>query len=623
MLLAVEPRIAAQIEVDEPRVLLLPFVNQTDREQNSVVAATTTDTIALTLRLLDGYQLVEAEELTSADLLELGPDALAELAAQEEVDNIIYGSISESPAGGGISFLLRVYDRAEDDVTLETIAEAASILEVFEASDRLVAEAVSGFSGVRVGFGSLALSPEGEGEFNLYIDDSLVGANLASVEQVLIGERTVEVRQLRGGQEVTIFRDVVEIEEGGRVSLTFGFPEVTEDELLAEATLREEFMLEAVSGADLAGMSSRIDALAALYERLPGALPGSSRDLRFYEERLFLAEEMQRLSQLDLPSLARLPRDAQEDRVAALMAPWFEIHASQEGYETDLYPLEYRLDRIERDIERNQGVLQALVSIERSAVTEREQYELVADYNRLWVVVSAQEFQAPLYLRKPRERLLATRYLGEYESALRRRTPFWHWVAGTVGLGGLGYAAYVQFFGDLPDLDSRIEENISRYEASTDFDEIRSLRSEITDDEQRYNTIQTFAVIGAAGGTALVSTAVIGRIVSLTRPRRVWRRYRREPLIARTTAAGLDYLERPAEGDEGAGVIILGENESFTATGVNGVLRTPQYIEVEAGQEFELIHETAGREQRERYTVLPTSGVTIIPLGGDNDVGPR
>lgn len=616
------PNLEAQVEVDRPRVLVLPFVNQTDREQNSVVAGTTSDTIALTLRLLEGYELVESQELTSASLLELGPDALAEIAAGEEVDNIIYGSVSASPQGG-FRFLLQVYDRAENAVTLETITEAPSLFDVFEASDRLVAEAVSGFSGIRIGFGSIQLQSDGEGEFTVYIDDTAAGSNVSSVDQVLIGERTVEIRQLRGEREVTIFREVLEIEEGSRNVLTFSFPEVTEEELLQEATLRQELMREAVSGANPQGMEQRIGELAALYERLPGALPGTTRDLRFYEDRLYLAREMQAIGQVDLRSLAVLPREEQEQQIEELLAPWFEVHASQETYETDLYPLEYRLERIEQDIERNQGVLQGLISIERSAVTEREEHELANGYNRLWAVVAAETFQAPLYLRQARERIISVNYLGEYDRALERRTPFWHWIAGTIGLGGIGYAAYVQFYGDLPALQDRIEENIVRYEASTDFNEIRSLRSEITDDEQRYNTIQTFAFIGAGGGAALLSTAIIGRVVSLTRPRRVWRRYQREPLITRSTASGLDYLDRPAPGEGRAGVIVLGSSEAFRATGVSGILRTPQYIEVEPGEPFELTHESADRDQRESYTLIPTEGVTILPLGGDNDDGPE
>lgn len=613
--------VSAQVSVDRPRVLVVPFANLTNQQQNDVVADTSTDTIELTLRLLDQYEVVPDTVRTSDALMDAGVANLREIATAENVDNVIFGSVS-SPEGRGFLFELSVYDRAEDAISLQAESRSPSLFGVFDASDELVAEAVSGFSGVRIGFGSLRVSSAGSGDFLLYVDGSLLGENVSAVERLLIGDRNIEIRQIRGDRETPIYREVVTIRENQPSTVAFAFPEVTEDELARETQLRTELMEALAIGADVSAIDRSITELANLYARLPGALEGAETDLVFYRDRRDLAYAMQRIPQIDLEAVARLTGGTQRTTAAALIDPWEEVwdrylEAEEEGLSfAASYDMDRQQEAIRADISRNLDVLNARITMERALVIHEEDYELLDGYNRLR--------RAALPLNRPQLRSYtwsapasrANEAFRDYERADSRRRPFWHWIAGTLGLGGLGYAAYGTFVADTGELEQEIEDNIGRYEAATDIDEITSLRSQIDSDIDRLNRLETIPIYAAAGGGFLVSTAVIGRIVSRTRPARVWRRYRDDPFLDRWTAAGLDY-RAAREDTTGAYVVVLGPDETFRVNGGGEVVVTPQVFETSPGEPWTIDHVSARPDELQTYRFSGGQGMTVVTLGVD------
>ncbi|TVR67508.1 MAG: hypothetical protein EA427_13510 [Spirochaetaceae bacterium] len=626
--------VAAQVRVDRPRVLVLPVENLTERTENDVVARTVTDTMTLTLRLLGTYDLVTPGVRSSADAIGRSSDQLDRLAAETGADNLIFGSLETHPQGG-LLFVVSVYDRAEQRVTVDARSRAQTIFDIFDASDDLVTDAISGFSGERIGFGSLRVQAEGEGDFRLYLDGSLVGENVTALDRLLIGARALEIRQVRRDLEVVIHREQLEVAEGQTYTVAFAFPVVTAEEEREEENLRRLITQRLNAGVDPAGTEELLEELEEFYTRLEAGYPGALEEMPFYRDRLELSREMQRLTGLDLRSLA-----ADVDGVAALREhrePWDELYLRyragerewlDEELESDrpigtdpIEPYRYsprqRRDAVEADVNRNLTVLAALITLERAAVLQREEAEFVTGYNNLLNGVQAR-LNVPVRasMTWPQETIRARGSMRTYQRALDRRTPVWHWVVGGIGAGALGYAAYVNYSGVMPDKRDEIDDLVPRYESSTDFDEIVSLRRQINDAESDLYALETTRNIAAGVGATLVATAVIGRVVSLTRPARVWRRYRNDPFLDRWTAAGLDYRDREPVDAGSPRLLVLGAQESFAVAGITGALTAPQMLDAgTTGDAWRIDHFTARANQQRAYEIPFREGLQIVYLG--------
>jgi TolB-like protein len=600
-------------------VLVVPFANLTGQPQNDVVADTSTDTIELTLRLLDQYEVVGDTARTSDPLMDAPVSELRRIAGEENVDNVIFGSVS-TLEGGGFLFQLSVYDRAQDGISLQSESRSPSLFGVFDASDELVADAVSGFSGVRIGFGSLRIASEGSGEFLLYVDGSLLGENTTSVDRILIGNRQIEIRQVRGDQETPIYREAVTIRENQTTTVAFSFPDVTDDELAREAQLRSRLMEALAIGADLRAIDQSMSELSALYARLPGALEGSEDDLVFYRDRRDLAAAMQEIPLIDLESIARLPGGAPRTAGTELIDPWeavwdryVEAEEGGVGFASS-YDYDQQRQAIRGDIRRNLDVLHGQIAMERALVIAQEDYELLDGYNAL------RQGALPLNRAPLRsytwssEAGRASDAYREYQRAVERRRPFWHWIAGTIGVGGLGYAAYGTFVADTGELERKIEDNIVRYENATDLDEINALRSQIDSDIDRLNLMETIPTYAAAGGGVFLSSALFGRVVSRTRPNRVWRRYRDDPFLERWTAAGLD-MRSAREDANGTYVVVVGPDETFRVDDNEEVFVTPHVFEAAPGESWSFEHMSARPTELDIYQLSTEQGITVVTLG--------
>ncbi len=615
----------AQVAVDRARVLVLPVQNLTGRPPNDSIAATTTSTMSLTLQLIGRYDLVATEGLTSADALRLTVDGLDRLAEDRGADSIIFGTVTLGPTGE-LLFAVSVFDRAAGEITVEARSRADSLFEVFDAADDLVADAVSGFSGERIGFGNVQVrTTESGGDFRLYLDGTLVGENVVSMDRVLIGERLVEIRQVRSGVEVTIHQEMLTIRERQVATVSFTLPVLLPEEIARERALREAVAWRLEAGFDPNGAAHLLAELEQVYSQLPAGFPGGSEEIPFYRDRLTLVEAMQQLVLLDLEELARDSRPPVQ-LLAAVRTPWqliFEQYRRTELAAAMSPPPaevpEYRFtprqrrELVEREIARNVEVLTALLTLERAAVENARQVDLIDGYNQLirGLRTSSLYYNAFAW---PSEITRSGNAVLDYQRALQRRRPAWHWVAGALGAGALGYAGYVQFSDVLPNLENRISDTISRYEASDDLDEIVDLRRTLDFDVTRLNLLQATGAAGLAVGATLVTTAVIGRVVAATRPGRVWRRYRDNPFLDRWTAAGLEYRQRDPERTGPPTLLVLGREETFSSGGKT--YTTPQILTA-SGSGWEIEHVTGSG----RIVTAVTRGADGQPVYSyDDDV---
>jgi len=214
--------------VEDPRVGVLPIQNLSGTEQHDTIAAAIYETTLLTLRIIGEYELVELENIYSGEEeteeAAIGEERLLDLGVEENLANIVFGVIAQED--GRLILRMSVFDTLAEEVVLTRSEESPSLLDVFDATDALVADVVGEFSGVPVGFGELLLENRGEpGDYSLYIDGTKIGENVEAVERVLIGRREVEINQERMLGEVSVFEKEVEISAG----------EVRELELFEEA----------------------------------------------------------------------------------------------------------------------------------------------------------------------------------------------------------------------------------------------------------------------------------------------------------------------------------------------------------------------------------------------------
>ncbi|MCG8481193.1 MAG: hypothetical protein MI724_19010, partial [Spirochaetales bacterium] len=369
------------------------------------------------------------------------------------------------------------------------------------------------------------------------------------------------------------------------------------------------------TGADPYRAAETIDELEALYTRVPGAFPGGADDIPFYRDRVRLAEQMQRLARSGLFGSPTAVSDI--SWIQRMSSEWEELvvrYEPEDGAEAPaaLFSPEERAGYIRNDIRRNATAALALLTLRRVALTHERDAATVARYDGAGRATrrAAGEYGWP-YQSWTAAANHARTSMEAYEVAVRRRTPAWHWLAAAVGAGALGYAAWTSdaIERERAAIDEQIE---NEYAPATDLGAIRDARASIDEDIERLNFYETVRPIAFATGGTLIATAVIGRMLSVTRPRRVWRRYRRDTLVERWTAAGLEYEAALRDGDS-TGVLVVGNDETFRLEGE--VYTTPHFLPAEAGSAIEIEHITARRNGPDTIPVVVDTDLSLVYLG--------
>jgi hypothetical protein len=157
------------------------------------LAAVVADTVELGLLCLDRW---EVRRLGAADpSTELS--SIRRYCTENRIDQAVGGTVS-AREGGGYRFTLVVYDQRSDAVTLRREGASRGTLDVFEATDELLAALLDGLSGRHVLFGSLLVSSEPV-EAAVAVNGKGVGVTPVSLRGLPVG--TVRVSAMAEGYE--------------------------------------------------------------------------------------------------------------------------------------------------------------------------------------------------------------------------------------------------------------------------------------------------------------------------------------------------------------------------------------------------------------------------------------
>jgi hypothetical protein len=208
---------------NKPRVSVIPLFTQDGNSILTSLGNTVIETAELTLRLLDRYEIYAEDEAPPTDMKQM--EVFAE---RKNIDSVIFGEINAED-DGTYTITLNVYDRASGSLTITREVLADSILDIFDATDTLVPELISGFSGQHIGYGSLTFRNTGfDAPYIVYINHALVGTNVTMIPKLLYGSHTIRLTALRD-REIELLREDFYLDEGGEVSFAFDIPYLTEE----------------------------------------------------------------------------------------------------------------------------------------------------------------------------------------------------------------------------------------------------------------------------------------------------------------------------------------------------------------------------------------------------------
>lgn len=196
-----------------PHVVIAGFTNSTGDETFDTPAATATESLALTIRMLGAYRIVVPEtavpELTDGELLPW--------CERESVDYVLYGSIDAAKRDNQ-KYSLALFDREKGKVTIRENAKGSSIFDVFSCTDTLTFAVIDAIAGRHVGFGSIAFevtNPGEEGALIVSLNGTEVAQNLSPIDRVVEGRHLVSVTwRAEGADPKEIALVEVEIAEG-------------------------------------------------------------------------------------------------------------------------------------------------------------------------------------------------------------------------------------------------------------------------------------------------------------------------------------------------------------------------------------------------------------------------
>ena len=254
----------------------------------------------LTLNQLGDYELLpNALQVSAVDV-----DSLRAWAERNAADFILFGRMIASNAGGFVCSL-SLFDRAKGSITIERQSQAASVLEIFEATDGLIANMVDAMTGRHIGFGRIVFQNEGaKGSYRVFLDGRDMGKDLDGIGNVLIGDHAVRIVQSRMLGELELVARNFDLREGESLHLSFALPDLT----AAEKARLESLEAEIRASWSRPKARTEIEAKMAEYETLLGRADASSALLAYRARGLELSGEWRLMrNRLDIEAAAWEP----------------------------------------------------------------------------------------------------------------------------------------------------------------------------------------------------------------------------------------------------------------------------------------------------------------------------
>jgi hypothetical protein len=208
------------------RVGYVPFANAGGDMRYEAICGAATGTLELNLGMVP---LIETVRISNIDPYKRF-DLLKDLAKRQSLDYVLFGKAVPGRSGE-VVLQLSVFDKGKNAVTTTREEIAGTVFNVFGAAERLVANVVKDFSGLRIGFGAVELVNTGEdGDYEAYVDGIALGKNVQGSRKVFNGDRLIEVRQRRMLGEELIYSKPAAVAEGRETKIEFAVPYLTDRE---------------------------------------------------------------------------------------------------------------------------------------------------------------------------------------------------------------------------------------------------------------------------------------------------------------------------------------------------------------------------------------------------------
>ncbi len=300
-------------DAGKAHVAVVQFSNATGSDSYDVACSAATDTLVLTLRELGRYIVEPGETLAPGG----GDEGLHDVAEERNLDFVLYGRMS-TPESGGIRCSLSVYDRAKGKTTLTRSQKATGVLDIFDATDRLVVSVLESMTGGHIGFGTVSLENAGEeGSYEVLVDGSSIGRDLKSLDRMPMGQHLVVIAQKRMLGDREIASSSVEVKEGETTELGFSIPYLMDDEKRKAEDLRAAIQ----AGWDDASAAGDVDAKIAEFASLFGDVSYSPKLSAYRDEARQLGGEWAlQKNRLDIEGSAWAPKAELLDAAGTIYA---------------------------------------------------------------------------------------------------------------------------------------------------------------------------------------------------------------------------------------------------------------------------------------------------------------
>lgn len=511
-------RLSADEPPDVPDVYVAPVENATGVAGLDAAAHAVSRTLELTLAFLDELEAVPTAELPQDVRGRMPAEVTDEQSAERvaetaDVDNVLFG-VLDLDDDNRFQVGLSVYAHAEEEVTHTHMETVGSQLEVFDASDRAVAELVGAFGDVTIEFGSIALDLEGpaDRDWTVWIDGETAGENVERVDRLLAGERhlELEVHGQTGSGLVASERIMIEADDTTTVSVVF--PEVLPVGEEHRIALRREAERSLVQPIDFAAASEPIEDLETLVAAYPRDMQADAEFLEIFDIRSHFASLMLRLEDYAGYALAR------EGFVEREL---FAVAQEAESAVTELIAErgEQAFDAVNEDVHRLFDTLDALYRIEiadalyRDADDPQRAAEL---YEELYDVRTiAREYGVPggraAYYSLVAEDLAKAETLEEVHA---RRRPLRHLVIGGSGAGLALLSGASMLWGPIAGLQADVAEAEEGYDLAITPSEQAQYREELEELTPRVRAwrIAQWSAIGT--GVGAIAYAAVARFLS-------------------------------------------------------------------------------------------------------------
>ncbi len=223
MLIITNPGFSQESTV-KPRIAVKKLtVSDPGNIQLEVISDRITDSTELVLKFMNEYEFDTSPGISSVETTD---SSMLDYCNRNNIDNIVYG---KTYIGSDNSFVIEmsVFSRKKAQTALTRIGRAETALDIFDTADRLTAVIIEEFSGVHIAFGKVHLENSGvAGSFIPYIDGEPFPENSSTIENLLIGKRTVEIRQNRMLGETSIFSTEVTVSENSAADVVFEIPDL-------------------------------------------------------------------------------------------------------------------------------------------------------------------------------------------------------------------------------------------------------------------------------------------------------------------------------------------------------------------------------------------------------------